>query len=164
VIAELPADLRVVRYDEPEILGLIDELAEEERQRYGDGDAYSHEPESYAAPHGCFLAAVRDGREVACAGYRAAGDGVVEVKRMYVQPTSRRRGLARRLLAALEDAAAARGARAVRLETGRRQPEAIALYETSGYTQIPNYGEFEDDPWSVCFEKRLAPASGSAGG
>ena len=160
-----PADLRVARYDEPEILVLIDELAEEERRRYGDGDTLVHEPESYVAPHGGFLAALRDGRPVACAGYRPIGDGVVELKRMYVQPGSRGRGLARRLLTAVEEGAAAQGARAIRLETGLPQPEAVALYETSGYTRIPGYGEWADHPLTVCMEKGLIPsAPGSAGG
>lgn len=157
--AESVADLRVARYDSPEILVLIDELAEEERRRYGDGDTFVHEPESYVAPHGCFLAAVRDGRAVGCAGFRPVGDGVVELKRMYVQPGSRRRGLARRLLAALEAAAVAQGARALRLETGLLQPEAVALYEISGYTRIPSYGRWADDPLTVCMEKPLGPRS-----
>lgn len=78
---------------------------------------------------------------------------------MYVQPGSRRRGLARRLLAALEAAAVAQGARALRLETGLLQPEAVALYEISGYTRIPSYGRWADDPLTVCMEKPLGPRS-----
>lgn len=147
-----------MRYDEPEILDLIDEMAVEVLGRYDALDeVFTHEPESYVPPHGLFLAALRDGRAVGCGGYRAVADGVVELKRMYVQPASRGLGLARRLLAALEEAAAAQGASAIRLETGLPQPDAIALYASTGYVRIPGYGEWADDPLTVCMEKALTP-------
>lgn len=147
-----------MRYDQPEVLELVAEMAREVLGRYDAlGEVFTHDPESYVAPHGMFLAALHDGRAVACAGYRTMADGVVELKRMYVQPASRGLGLARRLLAALEQAATAQGTRSIRLETGLPQPEAIALYESSGYARIPGYGEWADDPLTVCMEKRLTP-------
>ena len=78
-----------------------------------------------------------------------------EIRRMYVAPAARGRGLSRLVLAALEDEARELGYSFVRLETGDRQPEAIKLYASSGFEPIPRYGSFADDPRSVCFEKRL---------
>ena len=74
---------------------------------------------------------------------------------MYVVPSARGLGLSRRLLAALEDEARALGYSLVRLETGKLQAAAIALYVSAGFGPIPRYGPFANDPKSVCFEKRL---------
>ena len=75
---------------------------------------------------------------------------------MFVRPEFRGRGVARRLLAALEAEAHRAGVRTLRLETGERQPEAIRLYESAGYRPIPPYGQFVGDPLSRCFEKNLS--------
>jgi GNAT superfamily N-acetyltransferase len=77
---------------------------------------------------------------------------------MYVAPAARGRGISRRLLAALEDAAARLGYRAIVLETGIRQQEAMALYESSGYTAIPNYGAYRESSLSRCYTKPLGPS------
>ena len=87
---------------------------------------------------------------------RALGAEVTaEVKRMYVVPGAQRRGLARRMLAHLEATAAEVGASALILETGLKQPEAIALYESSGYVAVPGYGYYRDSPLSRTLGKRL---------
>ena len=78
-----------------------------------------------------------------------------EIKRMYVVPAARAAGLARRILAHLEATAAAGGAEAMILETGTAQPEAIALYTSSGYERIPSFGYYKDEPLNRCFAKRL---------
>lgn len=80
---------------------------------------------------------------------------VGEVKRMFVVPDLRGRGIARRLLASLEALALARGYSVLRLETGSRQPEAMALYETSGYRKIAPFREYIGYSAGVCFEKQL---------
>ena len=77
---------------------------------------------------------------------------------MYVAPAARARGLARRMLAHLEQTAGAAGAEVMILETGTAQPEAIALYESSGYTPIPSFGHYKDSPINRCFAKRLGNA------
>jgi putative acetyltransferase len=76
-----------------------------------------------------------------------------ELKRMFVHEDARGRGLARALLAAVEDAAVAHGVTELRLETGPLQHAAIALYERSGYQRIPNFGPYVGDPYSVCYAK-----------
>ena len=78
-----------------------------------------------------------------------------EVKRMFVRPEARRQGISRVILTALEDLAREFGYQKVRLETGTRNPEALALYESSGYERIPCYGIYVHEPLSRCFEKQL---------
>ena len=106
-------------------------------------------------PGGVFLVLEQDGAPVACGGLRTldAAAGLGEVKRMYVVPGARRRGHARRLLGALEDAAREIGLARVRLDTNAVQPEAVALYHACGYAEIPDYnGSPTATHW---FEKRL---------
>ncbi len=139
---------------------LVDALAEEVRVRYDDDDD-EDEPavgvaELSAPSGGAFLLARIEGRPVGCIGLRRYRDDVAEIKRMYVIPEARRRGVGRVLLDALEAHARRLGYGAVILETGTRQPEALELYESRGYTRILNYGYWADSPLSVCFEKRLS--------
>jgi GNAT superfamily N-acetyltransferase len=82
-------------------------------------------------------------------------DATAEIKRMYVAAHARRRGLARLVLAHLEATARAAGAEAMVLETGLAQPEAIALYESSGYTPIAGFGFYKDAELARCFARRL---------
>jgi GNAT superfamily N-acetyltransferase len=98
-------------------------------------------PEQMSPPHGCFVALYEDGRPVAGGGLRPLAEGVCEIKRMWVFPEMRSRGLARRLLAELEDAARDLGYARVRLDTGDQQPHAMALYRSTGYREIENYND-----------------------
>ena len=82
-----------------------------------------------------------------------------EVKRVYVVPEARGRGLSRLLMSALVDLARDLGYTWLQLETGDVQPEAIGLYESSGWTRVPNYGQYESDPRSLCFGLRIARGS-----
>jgi len=88
---------------------------------------------------------------------RPIDETVAEVRRMFVTTDLRRRGLARAMLRELEARAATLGYTLLRLETGTRQLSAIALYEKLGFTRIPPFGEYVDDPLSVCFEKQVEP-------
>jgi GNAT superfamily N-acetyltransferase len=102
-----------------------------------------------------FLVGYRGNEPVAMGGLRRHSDGELEIKRMYVVPQARGHGLSRVMLGALEDRARQLGANRIVLETGDRQPEAISLYESSGYERIPGFGYYADAPLSVSFEKRL---------
>jgi putative acetyltransferase len=103
-----------------------------------------------------YLVAVVDGRAVGCGSWQASDEGVAELTRMYVRPAFRGRGIARQMIVAIEEEALAAGRPVIRLETGDYLPAAIALYQSAGYHQIPAYGQYVGNPYSVCFEKRLA--------
>jgi GNAT superfamily N-acetyltransferase len=136
---------------------LIAALSEELARRYehvDDGSGHFR-PEDAAVPRSIFLIGRLDCRPVACGAVRPLEGDVGEVKRMYVDPAVRGRGLSKRLLGALEDAASRMGYIALRLETGDRQPEAIRLYESAGYRRIEPFGIYLYSPRSICFEKRL---------
>jgi GNAT superfamily N-acetyltransferase len=96
-------------------------------------------PEEMAPPAGWFVLVAVDGEVVAGGGVRRLSDGIAEIKRMYVAPTHRGRGLGRRLLEGLEAAAADLGYARVRLDTAASMEAALALYGRSGYRAIPDY-------------------------
>lgn len=95
------------------------------------------------------------GKAVCCGAIKEFSPKVMEVKRMYTLPQSRGKGMATRLLSELEKWAAEMSYEMCILETGKAQPEAIALYAKSGYTITPNYGQYAGIENSVCFEKRI---------
>ncbi|WAL64273.1 GNAT family N-acetyltransferase [Amycolatopsis cynarae] len=155
-------DLRVQPFDHPDAVKLIEEVQQEYVQRYGDFDRTPTDPAQFALPRGLFVVGYLDGVPVACGGWRAHEDppdglraGDAEIKRMYVQESVRGRGFARGVLAELERTARAAGHTRTVLETGLKQPEAIALYTSSGYTAIPKFGYYRDDALSLCFGKDL---------
>ena len=123
------------------IAGMVEDLA----PLYGadvftKAGAPSASPDEMWAPTGTFLVGWdEDGRPVCGGGVKRLGDDVAEIKRMFVVADARSRGHARRLLTALEDAARRIGYSRVRLDTGPKQPHAVALYDSAGYRQIPDY-------------------------
>jgi GNAT superfamily N-acetyltransferase len=121
----------------------------------GTVDHFRLEATEVEPGRGGFFVAYVDDRPVACGAVRMLDAGTAEVKRMYVSPDERGRGLGRRLLAAIEAEARALGAQTIALETGPRQPEAIGLYAGAGFTEIQSFGEYEDSPLSVFMGKRL---------
>lgn len=94
-------------------------------------------------------------KPVGCGAIKEQAADAMEVKRMYVLPETRKSGIASQVLRELEKWAAELGYPKCVLETGKRQPEAIALYTKCGYTVIPNYGQYTGIANSVCFEKRV---------
>jgi GNAT superfamily N-acetyltransferase len=147
--------LRLVRYDDPVAVHLVERVQQEYVVRYGGRDAAVVDPAEFAPPHGLFLVAEADGTPAGCGGWRVHRPGVVELKRMYVEPGFRRSGLARRLLDALEETAARAGHRRMLLNSGERQPEALALYARAGYTPVPGFGVHAGSPGAVFLGKEL---------
>jgi len=149
--------LVATRLDSPLAAPLVVALERELMVRYDDDGAPGKplDPDAFAPPAGAFLVARYDGRPAGCGGLRTVGDGVGELKRMYVDPAVRGRGVARRLLAGLEDAGRALGFSRLLLETGTKQPEALALYASAGWERAEPYGEWRDSPLSVCFAREL---------
>lgn len=97
-----------------------------------------------------------DSLAVGCGAIKQFDEHSMEVKRMYVLPSHRGKSLATKILLALELWAKELGYENCILETGKRQPEAIALYKKNGYTTIPNYGQYAGVTNSVCFKKHLS--------
>ena len=93
---------------------------------------------------------------VAAGAFKKFSPGTVEIKRMFVKPDFRGRGIASQILQQLENWAAEFGYSYCILETGKKQPEAIALYKKSGYKVIPNYGQYKNVSNSVCMQKEIS--------
>jgi GNAT superfamily N-acetyltransferase len=148
-------DLREEAYDSPSALALIDALQEEYVLRYGGPDETPVDPAEFAPPDGRFVIGYLGAEPVAMGGLRRYADGEVEIKRMYVVPAARRRGLSRLVLGHLELLALEAGARRVVLETGQLQPEAISLYRSAGYLPIEGFGHYRCQPLSLSFAKQL---------
>ena len=117
-------------------------------------------PEELSPPHGGFVVLEEHGRAVAGGGVRRLDDRTCEIKRMYVAPEARGRGLGTALLAALEALGRDLGYAVARLDTGARQPGARRMYERAGYVAVPDYN---GNPYAAFWgEKRLGvPAAGS---
>lgn len=160
-------------FDHPDARKLNDLVLQEYTRRYGDpeGDATPLDPVMFQPPRGLYLLAYDDaGRPVATGGWRAmdaarteAGeedqhyeDGDAELKRMFVVPEARGQGIARLILARLEEDAREAGRTRMVLETGVHQPEAIALYTSSGYVPAPRkFGHYRFHEESRCYVKSL---------
>ncbi|WP_345700415.1 GNAT family N-acetyltransferase [Kitasatospora terrestris] len=155
-------EIRMTGFGHPDGVKLSDEVQQEYVRRYGDGDQTSMHTDHFDPPAGLFVVAYLDGEPVACGGWRAKEqdddgllDGDAELKRMFVVPQARGKGLARAVLRHLEERAVAAGRTRLVLETGNKQPEAIALYLSEGYADIRKFGYYKDHPDSVCMGKQL---------
>jgi len=149
-------------YDNPDVVRLVAAVQQEYVVRYGGPDQTAVAPGEFSPPSGLFLLGVLDGEPAVTGGWRRKGDDTVEFKRMYVLDSARRRGLARLMLAELEATALAAGARRVELNTGSQQPEAVALYESSGYEPTAAYGHYADAPAALFYGKNLVPTTDTA--
>jgi GNAT superfamily N-acetyltransferase len=162
-VAEL--DIRRVPYGQPDALRLIEEVQAEYVRRYGGRDDTPLEHAMFEPPTGSFFVGYVAGEAVATGAWRRTdvpafgATAVAEIKRMYVVPHLRGAGVARRMLAHLESTAAGSGIDALILETGLRQPEAMALYESSGYVPVPGFGYHRNEPLSRCYGKPLRPVA-----
>lgn len=135
---------------------------------YGGPDDTPVDPDEFTRPRGAFFVGYLDDVPVAMGGWRLVDTTVgaarrpAEIKRMYVVPAHRGRGFARTLLASLEDSAHRAGADGLVLETGEIQPDAIALYRSAGYVEVPRFGYYACAPKAVHLGK-LLPTDPAAG-
>lgn len=152
--------IETVPWDDPDADRLRTTQQDELKERYGGvGDLEPHiPPEGVAA----MLLVRVDGVAAGCGALRGRGEGIGELKRMFVSPEFRGRGLSRLVLVELERRAVALGWERLILETGVLQPEAIGLYLSAGYTPMPNYPPYDVEADSRCFTTVL-PAGGAAG-
>jgi len=150
-------EVREARFDEPAVQRLIAEAMAELARRYGGtGDDTPVATTDFAPPSGAFFVAYgpADEQLLGCAGWRAHGEDA-ELKRMFTVPAARGRGVARRVLTAIEDSARDRGCKRVILETGDKQPEAIALYLKCGYERIEDFGYYKGEEGVLSFARTL---------
>lgn len=149
-------DIRAESMDSPAARTLIAEVQQEYVKRYGGFDETTLDTAEFQAPNGAFFVGYLDGVPVICGGWRAlpSWPGTAEIKRMFVLEAFRRRGLARLLLAHIEDSVRDAGYDQLWLETGVNQPEALALYASSGYEPIDGYGHYKDAPLARPMGKR----------
>jgi GNAT superfamily N-acetyltransferase len=152
--------LRPVPYADPVAQELIGRVQQEYVQRYGGPDGALVTPEEFEPPHGVFLVAEVDGVPAGCGAWRSLGDGRAEMKRVYVEPAFRRRGLAQVVVEEIEADAARAGVRWLVLNSGPEQPEALALYAVLGYVPAQPFGIYADEPGAVFLGKDLHPEEG----
>ena len=160
------------------VAALLKESEQALRAQYRDEHIFTASAAELAAPGCAFLTATRrpsssprletiepmthealsTATPIGCIGLVPTGRNLAEIKRLYVTPAARRKGLARGLVAALEETASAAGVTCLQLETGRAQGAAILLYEAMGYRPIPAFGAYLESPESLCYEK-IIPAT-----
>lgn len=146
----------------PDAQRLIAEVQQEYVARYGGPDRTPLDGDEFEDPGGAFYVGYLGGEPVATGAWRRRTDVeafgtrlTAEVKRMYVAPAARGRGLARAMLSHLEEQARESGAETMVLETGTAQPEAMALYESAGYTRIDGFGYYAYSPLNRCYARPL---------
>jgi putative acetyltransferase len=156
----MPAiDIRLSTLESSDAIRLIAALNEELKAAFPEPGAthFSLSGAQVEAGDGAFVIAYLDDEAVGCGAVRRLDAATAELKRMYVAPAVRGRGIGRALVEALEQQARLLGTSRVVLETGTRLAPALRLYEAMGYTRIPLFGEYLASPeTSRCFGKSLA--------
>jgi len=144
------------RPNSPDASALIDELESHLASLYPSESRHGYSVDKLLREGVAFFVVREDGSPAGCGGVQIYGADYGELKRMYVRPRFRGRGLGKLVLIHLAEYARERGVRLLRLETGIHQKEAIRLYEGSGFRRISPFGEYKEDPLSLFFEKRIA--------
>jgi len=152
-----PVTIKVEHPDQPEVAALLKESDAYYAKLYPAESNHLLDIDKLKRPKVKFHVARAGGRVLGFGALVRHGDKYGEIKRMYLAPQARGKGIGRMLLEALEAEAVAQGFARIRLETGQHQPEALSLYRSSGYREIGPFGMYVADPNSVFMEKRLAP-------
>lgn len=144
-----------VSHNDSDLHALINKLDEDLFQRYPEDEVFALDFSVPDIKDIVFLVAYIDGEPVGCGAIRPLDDTYVELKRFYVDPTYRRKGIAAAILHHLEERANELKFQYIRLEAGAPQPEAIHFYMKHGYYEIDRYGEYVNCLSSLCYEKKL---------
>jgi putative acetyltransferase len=147
-------ELKRTNNQNPDFLYLIPLLDKDLRSRY-QALQDTYDQHNVIVNVDTVVIAYEDGQAVGCGCFKQFDESSVEMKRMYVEPAYRRKGISSAILNELEDWAAESGFTIAVLETGDRQDEAIALYKKQGYSIIPNYPPYEGMATSICMQKSL---------
>lgn len=144
------------RPDAPEAVQLIAELEAHLAPQYPQTSRHGYSIEKLLREAVAFFVVRQDGDAAGCGGIQLYDTDYGELKRMYIRPQYRGRGLARLMLDRLAEHARENGVALLRLETGIYQTDAMRLYERWGFVRIPPFGEYRDDPLSAFYEKKIA--------
>lgn len=147
--------IRKVEPSSAELAALIEKLDRYLRTLYEEDVIFTVDFSDTRTADMTFAMAYWDGVPVGCGGIKPLGGPCAELKRFYVEPEQRRRGIAAQLLRFLESSAEEQGYTVLRLETGEPQFEAVAFYKKHGFYPIDRYGEYADCEESLCYEKKL---------
>jgi putative acetyltransferase len=142
--------------DQPDVRELLRQLDDHMSSLYPAESNHLLGIEALLQPSVRFFVARAGALARGCGALKLEGDGSAEVKRMYVDPSSRGLGIGKSLMRAIEDAARRESVRSLRLETGIHQPEAIGLYIASGFREVPAFPPYRPDPLSRFFAKDFA--------
>jgi GNAT superfamily N-acetyltransferase len=136
---------------------LIAALNAELKRQYPEEGAthFRLDPDEVAEGRGAFQVGYVGDKAIGCGAIRKLDADTAEIKRMYVIPEARGKGISKMILSALEEEARRLGVRRIVLETGERQIEAVALYTRAGFSRIPPFGEYLKSPLSVCMAKEI---------
>ncbi len=138
------------------ILEVVEKLDALMYELYPPESAHLTPPEELSAGDNRFFGARVDGKLMGCGAIRVVGQDYAEIKRIFVDPSSRGLGLGKALLNRLESESRLLGLFELKLETGIFQPEAIGLFERCGYAQCPAFGDYpKNDPNSYFMRKTL---------
>jgi putative acetyltransferase len=151
--ADMPVVVAAESADQPEVYALLRQSDAYHAALYPAESNHLVDVATLTTPSVRFLVARRGGVAVGCGALILGTDGEAELKRMFVVPEARGLKIGSRVLEALESAGKAEGVRVIRLETGVRQPESLALYRRHGYTERGPFGAYRRDPLSTFFEK-----------
>jgi GNAT superfamily N-acetyltransferase len=158
-MADVPNDfdieLRRLAYDDPTVQVLVQAMAKDLASLYGPGTYPAQDPAKWAAPEGTMLIVWAGDQPAGCGGFVRHDRRSAEVKRLFVRPAYRRRGIARRLLTALAEEAVHLHYDKLVLETGTLQHAAQVLYRAAGFHAAPCWPPHDADPTSVCFSRTL---------
>lgn len=162
-MSPVPVRIRRLSIEHPDAQSLIDKVQQVYVSLYGSQDETPLEPGYFDPPQGAFFVAYLGDRPVGTGAWRFRPEAAAElemerpaeIKRMYVDPSARGLGVARRLLGHLEATAAERGATHLILETGEPQREAIGLYTSSGYSPVIPFGHYRHEAQVRCFARSL---------
>ncbi|ADD45542.1 GNAT family N-acetyltransferase [Stackebrandtia nassauensis] len=149
-------EFRLESYDSEVVRHLNTAVQREYHRRYGGGDETVLAAADFVPPNGAFFVAYLDGEPVASGAWRSHGESDAEMKRLYVVDTARGLGLARSMVALLEENAAAAGRARMILETGTEQPEALALYASLGYAPVEPFGFYANEEGARHLGKALS--------
>ncbi len=154
----MPVSLTAERPGTPDATALINELEDHLASLYPAESRHGFSVQKLIDQGVAFFVLRVDGRPAGCGGILLVGREFGELKRMYVRPEFRGRKFGEQLIARLAAHAHAHGITTLRLETGTQQLAAITLYERMGFRRIPPFPPYFEDPNSLCFERRPAPA------